>query len=64
MGISDPKIEIVCDSCNQVVDEMGLTSLAGGGWDDRNVKPRLKRTGWKVDGEVTICPDCCEAGLP
>lgn len=62
MGIQEPRIQIVCDACEEVVDELDLTMLAGGGWDDRNVKPRLKRTGWTIDGETTVCPDCVSAG--
>ena len=37
-----------------------MTSLAGGGYDERNLKNDLKRAGWKMDGENFICPNCVE----
>jgi len=47
-----------CDECGEMSHSMDLTMLAGGGWDDRNVKPELKRMGWTIDGERTVCPEC------
>lgn len=61
MGIGEPHIEVECDKCNEVSDPMGLTMLAGGGWDDRNIKPRITREGWRIEGNETICPECVAA---
>ena len=58
MTILDPYIHVECDKCGEVTDGMNLTSLAVGGWDDRNIKPKLKRDGWGVYGDQTICPEC------
>lgn len=60
MPIGEPMISVECDKCGEASDPMGLTMLAGGGWDDRNVRPRLKREGWLVEGNSTICPECQE----
>lgn len=59
MPINEPRITVTCDTCGVDVD-FDLTMLAGGGWDDRNVRPKLVRWKWKVDGETTICPECQE----
>lgn len=58
MGILSPYIHVECDRCEEVTDGMELTALAGGDWDARNIKPTLIRQGWKVDGDITICPEC------
>ena len=58
MPIQEPFIQAMCDKCEEVTDGMEMTSLAGGGWDARNIKKRLEREGWKIDGETTICPEC------
>ncbi|HZO51358.1 MAG TPA: hypothetical protein VFB63_01510 [Bryobacteraceae bacterium] len=60
MPIGEAVIHVECDKCGEVTDPMDLTSLAGGGWDARNIKPRLKKDGWVINGEETICPDCQE----
>ena len=61
MGICDPEIEVLCDQkgCNYS-EKFSMTSLAGGGYDERNLKNDLKRAGWKMDGENFICPNCVE----
>jgi hypothetical protein len=57
----EPLMTVSCDRCETYEDEYGLTSLARGGWDDRNVQRQMERNGWKtIDGE-DICPDCQEA---
>lgn len=58
MPICEPYIHVECDKCGEVTDGFDLTPLAGGGWDDRNVKPKLKRWGWRVTGNETICTEC------
>lgn len=57
--INEPAyITASCDQCGVDTDPMELCSLAGGGWDARNVKDQLKRWGWVVVGERTICDEC------
>lgn len=60
MPIGEAMIHVECDKCLHVTDPMTMTSLAGGGWDARDIPAKLKRGGWRVDGIVTICPDCVE----
>jgi hypothetical protein len=65
MAINDPIITVSCDAENcRSTEEFDLTSLARGGWDQRNVIPQLKKRGWTVDGDRTICPDCSEEVEP
>jgi len=59
---TDAYITVTCDVCGESNEEVDLTALAGGGWDDRNVKRWLERYGWLVDGDRDICPDCQEEG--
>jgi hypothetical protein len=61
MGMDAPFIKAECDHCGEVTDEMEMTSLAGGGWDARNVIPRLKREGWRIKDDKFTCPDCLDA---
>lgn len=59
MPLGDPTMTVECDNCHEETDPMGLTLLVGGrSWDDRNIRPRLKKWGWRVDGESTVCPEC------
>jgi hypothetical protein len=62
MGMDEPRISVTCDSKRgcQYEEILELTSLAGGGWDDRNVERELKRAGWQIDGDTYICPDCVD----
>lgn len=60
MAIWDPMVQAECDKCGFVSDPMEMTSLAGGGWDTRNIPARMKREGWVIDGDTTICADCAE----
>lgn len=57
MGINDPVIKVECDKCG-VVDDYDMTALAGGGWDDRNLKRKMTRDGWQVSGHDTYCLNC------
>ena len=59
--ILDPTIRAMCDRCKVDSDEMEMTALAGGGYDERNVAGTLKRWGWRVEGDRTVCPECVEA---
>lgn len=59
MGLMDPVIRACCDRCLEDSDEIGLTPLArSGSYDERNVENTLRRMGWTIDGDKTICPDC------
>lgn len=60
MPILEPVIMAECDQCGGCTDTMHMTSLAGGGWDTRNIPSQLKRWGWVVDGDKTICDECAQ----
>lgn len=57
---SDPTITVTCDKCQDSDTYCDLTATAGHSWDERGVDGQLRRAGWKVDGEIDICPDCSE----
>ena len=61
MPVNEPRTTVTCDTCGCEL-EFDLTALAGGGWDDRNIRPKLVQWKWKVenDGDITTCPDCVE----
>ena len=58
----DPKIYVTCDICEDTITEVGLTSLAQGAYDERNVDKVLISNGWTLDNETEqdICPDCAD----
>lgn len=60
--VNDPQITVTCDRCGEE-DSFEMCSLAGGGWDLRNLPRQLQRAYWHapngVDGE-TYCGDCKE----
>lgn len=58
MPIGEPMVVVECDNCGQATDPIDITLLAGGVWDTRNVPSRLKRWGWTIEGEKTICEEC------
>jgi len=55
----DALFKVECDICREI-EEVELTSLAGGGWDERNVDHALKRLKWLSKGEYDFCRDCVE----
>lgn len=57
MPICEPTIKVECDKCGDAED-YDLTMLAGGGWDDRNLRRNMERHKWKIDGDMTICEAC------
>jgi hypothetical protein len=60
MSISDAYVRVTCDKCDYDETEVELTALAmRESYDMRNVRKQLTRDGWKVDGDSTICPECC-----
>jgi len=52
-------ITVECDGkdCHEEID-CELTSLASGGWDERNIDTRLARYGWTKDGDKDLCEEC------
>ena len=57
--IDEPYINVICDKCNDA-EPFDMTALAGHCWDNRNLTAKLKRAGWKEDGDIHTCPDCIE----
>lgn len=57
--IGDPVVAVVCDSCGYE-EEHGLTPLARKAWDMRDLKFDLERSGWRIEGDNTYCPECVE----
>ena len=58
MAINDPTITVTCDKCGEETNPMEMCALAGGEWDERYIKPKLERRGWKFDGDNAICEMC------
>ena len=57
MSVSDAYVRIECDypGCREE-QEVELCALARSGeWDERDVEAKLKRDGWKVDGDEHFC---------
>lgn len=62
MTRSDAFVTVSCEGqrCPATID-IGLTALAGGGYDERNVADELRAAGWRKDGDGSDrCPDCAE----
>ncbi len=57
MARTEPMIFVECDKCGDSW-EFGLTPLAGGGWDDRNMSRALEKEGWLVSEENEFCEEC------
>lgn len=53
----EPLIIVTRDNCEDEL-EVSLTSLAGGGWDERGVDGQLRHAGWIKDGERDLCSGC------
>ena len=60
MPINEPSITATCDTCGEQSEPMEMCALAGGGWDERDIKRSLKRQRWRVEGESTTCENCVE----
>ena len=58
--IGDPEIAVNCDNegCGEV-DYYGMTPLARGSFDDRNLMSELESDGWIVDEDANLTY-CCE----
>lgn len=52
-------ILVTCDKCQKCEEQVNLTPLAGGAYDERGVDETLKHWGWSV-GAWDICPECVE----
>jgi hypothetical protein len=56
--LSEPVVFIKCDFCS-VTEEVTLTALARGAYDERNVRSTLEEWGWTLsDLNEDMCPDC------
>jgi len=60
--ISEGYVRVSCDDCGDD-EEILMTSLAGGGYDTRNVDGRLKQCGWQVDDDQHFCPNCHDTDI-
>jgi len=54
---SDAYITVTCDKCG-ADEEVQLTSIARGGYDERHVDSHLESLRWNIDDGKDICPDC------
>ena len=54
----EPQIEVCCDRCKEATEIMGMTALARGSYDERNIDRQLDGMGWTIDNGEDICPDC------
>lgn len=59
---SAPFVTVTCDAegC-QATEEIELTEVARGAWDDRDVDDELEGLGWHSEGGSDYCPECWEA---
>lgn len=53
----EPTIIVTCDECGDDV-EMGMTALARGSYDERNLNASILNMGWEIRGDKDICSDC------
>jgi len=58
VGLSEPVVRAECDEpgCYNY-EEMDLTSLSRGTYDERRITSQLERCGWTVNGDVLTCPE-------
>lgn len=60
MSISDGYVNVECDRCHEE-EQMEMTALAQrGSYDMRNIEARMKRDGWRIEGDTHTCPDCVD----
>lgn len=57
--ILDPIQPIECDHCGNR-EELSMTPLARGSWDNRHIKGKLEDAGWITHGDRHYCCDDCE----
>lgn len=64
---SDPTITVTCDWCLKAGShgymsaaniQVGMTPLARGSYDERNLEAAIVRERWAVQGGEDICEDC------
>ena len=55
--IGDPQVPVECDRCGEV-EHFDMTPLATRSWDNRHLAAKMKRAGWRMDGDQATCPDC------
>lgn len=57
--LGEPILPVTCDDCGEETD-CGLTGIARGGYDERNVEASLKGQGWLVKDGKHYCWNCRE----
>jgi hypothetical protein len=57
---SQPCVLVSCDLCRDYEEEVELTTLARGAFDERNVDSQLEQLGWTIEAGEDICPVCTE----
>ena len=57
---SDATVTVECDTCACCLEVITLTSIAGGGYDERHLDSKLANLGWKVGEGKDVCPDCSQ----
>jgi hypothetical protein len=60
MTVTDAYVRVMCDECEDEEIEVGLTSIARNGWDERDVAGAVQDRGWEVDGTKHVGPNCIE----
>lgn len=55
-----PTVNVLCDFCEDYEEDIELTTLAGGSYDERGVDRELESNGWKIKGDKDKCPNCVE----
>lgn len=61
MTVLDPKSIVECDGCS-VLEEVDMTPLARGAFDERGLEGELKRHGWVMPEGIegrTFCDESC-----
>jgi hypothetical protein len=57
MSLSDAYIDVTCDGCHSI-EQIQLTAMARGGWDERDLKYKLEDISWIIVGDLHYCEEC------
>lgn len=61
MTLSDGYVTAFCDGARcDTSEDVPMTPLAGGGWDERYVNARLTASGWLATKVRHLCEMCAE----